>query len=116
MKKILLFVLMVLLVNTCCFADEFNKVFSNKRIWIVQVYDTGALGYICPKWAITNDDCSYGKFVYFDFNYHFVDNQRFTIPSNTYLYVTGVYKYNDTDNALHTVRKVDISVKSSKDK
>jgi len=39
-----------------------------------------------PKWALVNDDCRSGQFVYFDFNFDYVDNHRFSIPKNYKIY------------------------------
>ena len=47
-------------------------------------------------------------FVYFNFNYDFVDNQRFTLPKNYYFYADGVYKYTNKENTVKTVRKVSL--------
>ncbi|MBR6298211.1 MAG: hypothetical protein IKR34_03100 [Candidatus Gastranaerophilales bacterium] len=104
MKKFILVVICLLLSNIC-FAKD-SGVIKNKRGLILQALDDGALGYICPKWALDNDDCSCGQFVYFDFNYDFVDNQKFILPKNYYFYADGVYKYTNKDNIVKTVRKI----------
>lgn len=107
MKKFIL-MFICLLITTGCFAATNSGVISNKRVLIFQALDNGALGYICPKWALDNNDCREGQFVYFNFNYDFVDNQRFKIPKNYYLYADGIYKYTNKDNVYKTVRKVDL--------
>lgn len=107
MKKFVL-ALICLLLSNICFARDINGIISNKRALIFQALDGGALGYICPKWALDSGDCREGQFVYFDFNYDFVDNQRFTLPKNYYFYADGVYKYTNKDNIYKTVRKVSI--------
>ena len=104
MKKLILITLCLLLSNMC-FAKDYG-VIKNKRGLVIQALDSGALGYICPKWALDSSDCWSGQFVYFDFNYDFVDNQRFTLPKDYYLYADGVYKYTNKDNIPKTVRKV----------
>ena len=101
MKKIFLVVFCLLLANIC-----FARDISNKRGLIFQALDSGALGYICPKWAICKDDCRMGQFVYFDFNYDFVDGQMFNIPKNTYFYPSGVYKYTNREGITKTVRRI----------
>lgn len=106
MKKIIQ-IIMCLLLSNMCFAKDFG-VIRNKRGLVFQALNDGALGYICPKWALGNDDCKCGQFVYFDFNYDFVDNQRFTLPKNYYFYADGVYKYTNKENTVRTVRKVSI--------
>ena len=99
---------MCLLLSNICFARDINGVIKNKRGYVIQALDNGALGYICPKWALDSSDCMSGQFVYFDFNFDFVDNQRFTLPKNYYLYANGVYKYTNKDNIRKTVRKVNL--------
>lgn len=106
MKKFILIVICFILSNAC-FAKDFG-VIKNKRGLVFQALNDGALGYICPKWALCNDDCKAGQFVYFDFNYDFVDNQRFTLPKNYYFYADGVYKYTNKENTVKTVRKVSL--------
>ena len=106
MKKFILVVLCLFISNICLAKD--NGSIKNKRCLITQALDNGALGYICPKWALDNDECYYGQFVYFDFNFDFVDNQRFNIPKNYYLYSDGIYKYMNKDNIIKTVRKVSL--------
>ena len=105
MKKIILIVIFLMLSNIC-FARDVNGVIKNKRGLVFQSLDNGALGYICPKWALDSNDCRYGQLVYFDFNFDFVDNQRFTIPKNCYLYADGIYRYNNKDNIVKTVRRI----------
>lgn len=107
MKKFVL-ILICLLLSNICFPQDINRIISNKRALIIQALDSGALGYICPKWALDSSDCREGQFVYFDFNYDFVDNQRFTLPKNYYFYADGVYKYTNKDNIYKTVRKIGI--------
>lgn len=107
MKKIFFIILCLFLYNKC-FAQTDNGFISNKRGYIFQALNNGALGYICPKWAITDDDCRCGQFVYFNFNNDFVDNQRFTIPSNYCFYADGVYKYVNRENQTRTVRKIEL--------
>ncbi|MBR1943294.1 hypothetical protein IJ843_06125 [bacterium] len=51
MKKIFLLIVCILLSNIC-FANSDNRIISNKRGYILQALDDGALGYICPKWAL----------------------------------------------------------------
>ena len=104
MKKFILTIICLLLTNMC-FAKDFG-VIKNKRGLVLQALDGGALGYICPKWALDNGDCSSGQFVYFDFNFDFVDNQRFNIPKNYYFYADGVYRYTNKDNIVNTVRRI----------
>ena len=106
MKKFVLIITCLLLSNIC-FAKDFG-VIKNKRALVFLALNDGALGYICPKWALSNGDCEYGQFVYFDFNYDFVDNQRFTLPKNYYFYADGVYKYTNKENIVKTVRRVSI--------
>ena len=106
MKKFVLIITCLLLSNIC-FAKDFG-VIKNKRALVFQALNDGALGYICPKWALSNGDCENGQFVYFDFNYDFVDNQRFTLPKNYYFYADGVYKYTNKENIVKTVRRVSI--------
>ena len=106
MKKLILITLCLLLSNMC-FAKDYG-VIKNKRGLVFQALDSGALGYICPKWALGDDDCKAGQFVYFDFNYDFVDNQRFTLPKNYYFYADGVYKYTNKKDDIRTVRKVSL--------
>ena len=110
MKKALS-VLFCLLISNACFANTNHGTISNKRIFIQQALDGGALGYICPKWSLGDDDCYAGQFVYFNFNYDFVDKQRFKIPRNYTLYADGVYKYVNIEGHSKTVRKVDIYLK-----
>ncbi len=110
MKKVLL-VLFCLLISNACFANTDHGVISNKRIFIQQALDGGALGYICPKWSLGEDDCYSGQFVYFNFNYDFVDKQSFKVPRKYTLYADGVYKYIDIKDRSRTVRKVDIYLK-----
>ena len=107
MKKFIL-VVICMLISNICFARDLNGVVKNKRGLVFQALDGGALGYVCPKWALNNDDCKCGQFVYFDFNFDFVDNQRFTLPKNYYFYAEGVYKYTNKDNVMKTVRKVNL--------
>ena len=104
MKKFILIIICLLLVNIC-FAQDFG-VIKNKRGLVFQALNNGALGYICPKWALDKEDCRNGQFVYFDFNYDFVDNQKFTLPKNYYFYADGVYKYTNKENIIRTVRKI----------
>ena len=110
MKKVLL-VLFCLLISNSCFASTDHGSISNKRIFIQQALDDGALGYICPKWSLDEDDCRMGQFVYFNFNYDFVDMQRFKVPRKYTLYADGVYKYVNLEGYSKTVRKVDIYLK-----
>ena len=110
MKKVLL-VLFCLLISNSCFASTDHGSISNKRIFIQQALDDGALGYICPKWSLDEDDCRMGQFVYFNFNYDFVDKQRFKVPRKFTLYADGVYKYVNLEGHSKTVRKVDIYLK-----
>ena len=110
MKKVLL-VLFCLLISNSCFASTDHGSISNKRIFIQQALDDGALGYICPKWSLDEDDCRMGQFVYFNFNYDFVDKQRFKVPRKYTLYAHGVYKYVNLEGHSKTVRKVDIYLK-----
>lgn len=111
MKKVYLTIVCVLLSLNVCFAKSEQGIISNKRIFILQALDGGALGYICPKWSLGDDDCYAGQFVYFNFNYDFVDKQRFKIPRNYTLYADGVYKYVNIEGHSKTVRKVDIYLK-----
>ena len=106
MKKFILIIICLLLSNIC-FAKDLG-VIKNKRGLVFQALNDGALGYICPKWALGKEDCRYGQFVYFDFNYDFVDNQKFTLPKNYYFYADGVYKYTNKENIVKTVRKVNL--------
>lgn len=48
MKKTLL-ALFCLLISNSCFANTEYSIISNKRVFIQQVLDGGALGYICPE-------------------------------------------------------------------
>ena len=105
MKKIILFFVSILLVNYCFASDGIIK---NKRGLVFQALDEGALGYICPRWSLDSSDCKSGQFVYFDFNYDFVDNQIFSIPDNYYFYANGIYRYTNKDNVYKTVRKISI--------
>ena len=57
---------------------------------------------------LDEEDCKTGQFVYFDFNLDFVDNQMFTLPKNYYFYAEGVYKYENKNNDIKTVRKVSL--------
>ena len=107
MKKIFLLIFCLLLSNIC-FANSDKGIISNKRGYILQSLDGGALGYICPKWALGDDDCKSGQFVYFNFNNDFVDNQRFTIPNGYYFYADGVYRYTNRKNQIKTVRKIEL--------
>ena len=107
MKKIIL-TMLCLLLSTNCFAKTDRGIITNKRLYIVQALDNGALGYICPKWALDTSDCREGQFVYFNFNFDFVDKQRVKIPKGYYLYANGVYKYITREDQSATVRKVDI--------
>ena len=107
MKKVLLVIFCMLLSNLC-FARTDSDAISNKRGLVIQALEDGALGYICPKWALGEDDCRSGQFVYFNFNHDFVDNQMFKIPRNYYFYADGVYKYINRENNSRTVRKVDL--------
>ena len=107
MKKIYLLIVCILLSNIC-FANSDYGIISNKRGYILQALEGGALGYICPKWALGNDDCLYGQFVHFNFNHDFVDHQRFSIPRNYYFYADGVYKYTNTENQTKTVRNIEL--------
>lgn len=107
MKKFILTIFCILLSNIC-FAQTSNGYISNRRGLIMQALDNGALGYICPKWALDDSDCSSGQFVYFNFNNDFVDNQRFTVSKNYYLYANGVYKYINRENQTKTVRKIEL--------
>ena len=108
MKKIFLLIFCFLFSNYC-FANSDYGAISNKRGYILQALDGGALGYICPKWALTDDDCRwYGQFVHFNFNHDFVDNQRFKIPQNYYFYANGVYKYTNRENKTKTVRNIEL--------
>lgn len=100
--------MLCMLLSNACFANSDNGYISNKRGLILQALDEGALGYICPKWALGDDDCRTGKFVYFNFNNDFVDNQRFSIPRNYYFYADGVYKYLNRENQTKTVRKIEL--------
>lgn len=104
MKKLVLIIVCLLLSNIC-FAKDFGAI-KNKRGLIFQALENGALGYICPKWALDNNDCRSGQFVYFDFNFDFVDNQKFSVPKNCYFYADGVYKYTNKDDIVKTVRKI----------
>ncbi|MBR5304990.1 MAG: hypothetical protein IKU37_09220 [Candidatus Gastranaerophilales bacterium] len=111
MKKIILLIVFFFLFSNCCFARNNNGIIKNRRGLVVQALDNGALGYICPRWALCSDDCRSGQFVYFNFNDDFVDNQRFTIPKDYCLFANGVYKYTNKDNVYKTVRKVDLFYK-----
>ncbi len=91
-----------LFLSSVCFAETEHGIITNKRGL------DGALGYICPKLALDNDDCRSGQFVYFNFNLDFVDNQRFSIPKNYYFYADGVYKYVNRENISKTVRKIEL--------
>ena len=97
-----------LFLPSVCFAQTEHGIITNKRGLVLQALDNGALGYICPKWALDNDDCRSGQFVYFNFNLDFVDNQRFSIPKNYYFYADGVYKYVNRENISKTVRKIEL--------
>lgn len=105
MKKFILIVFCIFFASSC-FAND-GKI-TNRRGLILQALDGGALGYICPKYALDNEDCRMGQLVYFDFNYDFVDGQRFNISKNEYFYPNGVYKYLNKDNIYKTVRKIEI--------
>ena len=107
MQKFIL-VILILLFSNMCFADGVYGRISNKRGFILQVFDRGALGFICPKWALDSDDCRQGQFVYFDFDLDFVDEQMFTLPKNYYFYADGVYKYTNKKNDIKTVRKISL--------
>ena len=106
MKKFILVVLCLILSNMC-FAKDYG-VIKNKRGLVFQALDNGALGYICPKWATDNSECKQGQFVYFDFNFDFVDNQRFNLPKNYYFFADGIYKYTNKNDDIKTVRRVTI--------
>ncbi len=105
MKKFILIILCLLLSNVC-FAKDLNGVIKNKRGLVFQALNNGALGYICPKWALSNEDCRSGQIVYFDFNFDFVDGQRFKLPKGYYFYGEGVYKYTTMKDVQKTVRKI----------
>lgn len=107
MKKFIIVVICILLANGC-FAKSDIGVIANKRVFILQALNEGALGYVCPKWALGSEDCRSGQFVYFNFNYDFVDNQMFSVPKNSYLYAEGVHKYTTVENHTKTVRKVEL--------
>lgn len=107
MYKIILLCFLFLLSNMC-FAQTDSGPISNKRGLVFQALDDGALGYICPKWAIDKTDCRSGQFVYFNFNFDFVDNQKFKVPKNYYFYADGVYKYVNRENQIKTVRKINL--------
>ena len=93
MKKFILTIFCILLSNIC-FAQTSNGYISNRRGLIMQ--------------ALDNSDCRSGQFVYFNFNNDFVDNQRFTVSKNYYLYANGVYKYINRENQTKTVRKIEL--------
>ena len=105
MKKIAIFFILILL-SGVVFARELQGIISNKRGLVMQSLDDGALGYICPKYSVCKDDCRTGQFVYFDFNFDFVDNQMFSIPKDYCFYANGVYKYFNKDGVQKTVRRV----------
>ncbi len=107
MKKYIIIIL-CLLISNVCIAQTNEGVISNKRGLVFQALDNGALGYICPKWALDSDDCRSGQFVYFNFNHDFVDNQMFSIPKSYYFYAEGVYKYLNRENHTKTVRKIEL--------
>ncbi len=113
MKKFIIIIGCLFLANVC-FAQNEHGVISNKRGFILQALDNGALGYICPKWALDDEDCQAGRLVYFNFNFDFVDNQRFSIPRNCYFYADGVYKYINRENYAKTVRKIELYSKDKK--
>ena len=94
-----------MLLSGTCFSKD---LYTNRRGYVIQALENGALGYICPKWSLTADDCYSGKFVYFDFNDNFVDNQLFHLPKNLYLQENGIYRYTNKDNVIKTVRKVQL--------
>ena len=50
--------------------------------------------------------------MYFNFNFDFVDNQKFSIPKNYYFYADGVYKYVNRENISKTVRKIELYPKN----
>ena len=107
MKKFIL-IMFCLFLSSVSFAQTEHGAITNKRGLVLQALDNGALGYICPKWALDNDDCRSGQFVYFNFNLDFVDNQRFSIPKNYYFYADGVYKYVNREKKKKTVRKIEL--------
>ena len=111
MKKFIL-IMFCLFLSSVSFAQTEHGAITNKRGLVLQALDNGALGYICPKWALDNDDCRSGQFVYFNFNLDFVDNQRFSIPKNYYFYTDGVYKYLNNENISKTVRKIELYQKN----
>lgn len=111
MKKFIL-IMCCLFLSSVSFAQTEHGAITNKRGLVLQALDNGALGYICPKWALDNDDCRSGQFVYFNFNFDFVDNQRFSIPKNYYFYADGVYKYVNRENISKTVRKIELYPKN----
>ena len=107
MKKIFILIVCFIISNQCFANSDYGNI-SNKRGYVLQSLDNGALGYICPKWALGDDDCRAGQFVYFNFNLDFVDNQRFEIPRNYYFYADGVYRYINREEQTKTVRKIEL--------
>ena len=110
MRKVLLLIVCILF-SSCCYAKDSIGVVSNKRGLILQALDYGALGYICPKWALSDSDCRSGQLVYFAFNFDFVDGQRFKLPKGYYFYGDGVYKYTTRQEIQKTVRKINLAKK-----
>ena len=100
--------MLCLLISNTCFAKNDYGYISNRRGLIFQALDDGALGYICPKWALDKEDCRAGQFVYFNFNNDFVDNQKFSISKDYYFYAEGVYRYKNKDDIYKTVRKINL--------
>jgi len=111
MKKIILIVFCLLLTNTSFARDVNSGTISNKRCFILQALGNGALGYICPKSSLCENDCKMGQFVYLDFDFDFVDNQMFHVPKGYCLYADGVYRYKNVEGQQRTVRKVKLMFK-----
>lgn len=111
MKKIILVVFCLFLANIGFARNINNGAISNGRCFIQQALGYGALGYICPKYSICKDDCRMGQFVYFDFDFDFVDNQMYHVPKGYCLYADGVYRYENMKGQQRTVRKVKLMFK-----
>ena len=111
MKKFILVISCLLLTNLSLARDVNSGVISNRRCFIHQALGYGALGYICPKSSLCESDCRMGQFVYFDFDFDFVDNQMFRVPKEYRLYADGIYRYTNVEGHQRTVRKVKLMSK-----
>ena len=125
MKKFVLLLFAILLPNIC-FAKENiyvstknNEGFiSNKRALITDVRKDGAIGFICPKWAIYKNDCYSGAKVFFNINFNddIIDYQRFDVPKGYCFYANGSYTYKVKRHIKHTIRSVELRKKDKNNK